>query len=61
MVLATGAAQAKKANDPVQWLEADTHFYVPKPNQGARDQINDLISGGRKAEADLIRKMIDTP
>lgn len=61
MVLAPGAAQAKKGNDPVQWLEADTQFYVPKPNHGAREQIAELISSGEKADADLIREMIDTP
>jgi endoglucanase len=42
-------------------LDPDTPFYVPKVNHGAIEQIADLISSGDKADADLIRAMIDTP
>ncbi|HEY0602185.1 MAG TPA: glycoside hydrolase family 6 protein, partial [Herpetosiphonaceae bacterium] len=40
---------------------ATSEFYVPKPNHGALKQIADLTSQGRKADADLIRELIDTP
>jgi endoglucanase len=42
-------------------LDPDTQFYVPKPNQGAKEQISDLTSRGNKDDADLIREMIGTP
>jgi endoglucanase len=42
-------------------LEADTQFYIPKVNHGAVEQIADLTSSGGKADAELIREMIDTP
>lgn len=38
-----------------------SEFYVPKPNHGALRQIADLTSQGRKADAALIRELIDTP
>lgn len=41
--------------------ERDTRFYVPRPNPGAIAQIADLTAQGRKAEARLIRAMIETP
>ena len=50
-----GLALAKPGVNP------DSPFYVPKPNHGAREQIADLISSKNKADANLIRKMIDTP
>ncbi len=40
---------------------AQTELYVPKPNQGARIQIAELISSGNKADANLVREMVDTP
>ena len=55
VVLVASASGTALANDP------DTQFYVAKPNQGAREQIADVISSGNKADADLIREMIDTP
>lgn len=55
VVLIAAAPGFALANDP------DTQFYVPKPNQGAREQIADLTSSGNKADANLIREMIDTP
>ncbi len=42
-------------------LDPNTRFYVPKPNQGALDQIADLTASGNKADANLIKKMIATP
>ena len=42
-------------------LDSGTTFYVPKPNHGALEQIADLTSSGQKAEANLIREMVETP
>lgn len=42
-------------------LDPDTKFYVPPPNHGAIEQIADLTSSGNKADANLIRRMINTP
>ena len=42
-------------------LASDIQFYVPKPNHGAIEQIADLTSSGAKADARLIKKMIETP
>ena len=46
---------------PQTGLDANTQFYVPKPNHGALDQIADLTSSGNKADANLIKEMIGTP
>jgi endoglucanase len=56
-----GLALAKKGTGPGQGLDPETPFYVPKANHGAIEQIADLISSHNKADADLIREMIDTP
>ena len=42
-------------------FDPDTQFYVPKVNHGAVEQIAELTSSGDKADANLIREMIDTP
>jgi endoglucanase len=42
-------------------LDPDTQFYVPKPIDGARQQIAKLTSSHNKADAALIRTMIETP
>jgi endoglucanase len=42
-------------------LAANTQFYVPKPNQGAIQQMADLIASGDKVDANLIKEMINTP
>jgi len=42
-------------------LDPSTQFYVPKPNKGAQEQIADLTSSHNKADANLIRAMINTP
>jgi endoglucanase len=57
LACAPALASAMPQND----LDPDTQFYVPKPNQGAKDQIADLTSSGNRADANLIREMIETP
>ncbi|HEX2912421.1 MAG TPA: glycoside hydrolase family 6 protein [Chloroflexia bacterium] len=42
-------------------LDSSTRFYVPQPDHGAVLQIAKLTSGGKKADAALIREMINTP
>ena len=42
-------------------LDPETQFYIPKPNQGAMQQMAKLISIGSKADADLIGEMISAP
>ena len=42
-------------------VDPGTSFYVPKPNHGAIAQIADLTAAGARADAELIRGMIDTP
>lgn len=42
-------------------LDPGTRFYVPKPNQGALRQIARLTASGKRDDAALIRKMIQTP
>lgn len=57
IVSATGLAVAK----PLESLDPGTQFYVAKPLQGSLLQIAKLTSSGEKADAALIRQMIDTP
>jgi endoglucanase len=54
-------ASAKPEAGSGRSLHPNTHFYVAKPNHGAIEQIADLTSSGDKAEANLIREMIETP
>lgn len=42
-------------------LAPNSQFYVPKPNDGAIEQIADLISTHNTADANLIRRMIKRP
>jgi endoglucanase len=42
-------------------LDPNTQFYVPKANKGATAQIADLTSSGNKADANLIKQMVQTP
>jgi endoglucanase len=42
-------------------LAPNTKFYVPKPNNGAQTQIATLTSSGNKADANLIKTLIQTP
>jgi endoglucanase len=42
-------------------LDPNTQFYVPNPNHGAIQQIADLTSNHRQADAALIRAMVNTP
>jgi endoglucanase len=46
---------------PGSSLDPNTHFYVPPPNHGAIQQIAQLTAGGQRADAALIRAMIDLP
>ena len=46
---------------PQNGLDPDTKFYVPKPNHGAQEQIASLTSSGNKADANLIKQLIQTP
>ena len=54
-------APASTLAKPQSNLDPNTQFYVPRPNQGALQQIADLISGHNTADANLIRRMIKTP
>jgi len=54
--LASGASAKSQAA-----LDPNTQFYVPKVNKGATEQITDLTSSGNKADANLIKQMIQTP
>jgi endoglucanase len=56
-VFASAGAKAADSRS----LDPNTQFYVPKPNHGALDQIADLTSSGYKADANLIKEMIETP
>ena len=59
MLIASGPMLASAM--PQSDLDPDTQFYVPKPNHGALEQIADLTASGNKADADLIKTMIETP
>ena len=50
-----------KSQADSQSLDPNTQFYVAKPNHGALEQIADLTSSGNKADANLIKGMINTP
>lgn len=54
-------ALAQPQTDVGRSLDPDTQFYIPKPDHGALQQIADLTSSGDKADARLIREMIETP
>jgi endoglucanase len=54
--VASGASAKSQAN-----LDPGTKFYVPKVNKGATQQIADLTSSGNKADASLIKQMVQTP
>jgi len=60
-LLVTLIASASALAKPQSNLDPNTHFYVPKPNPGALQQIADLISSHNTADANLIRRMIKTP
>jgi len=54
-------ASANPQTGDVRSLDPNTQFYVPKPIDGARQQIAHLTSSGDKVDAKLIGAMIDTP
>jgi endoglucanase len=58
-VVASAPALASAKSQAV--LDPNTRFYVPKVNKGATAQIADLTSSGSKADANLIKQMIQTP
>ena len=62
VTMATSVALADPpVRSPGRDLEPSTRFYVPKPNHGAIEQMADLRSDKRKADAALIRRMVETP
>ncbi len=56
-ILASAQSQASDSRS----LDSNTQFYVAKPNHGAIDQFADLTSSGDKADAGLIREMVEIP
>ncbi|MGE5375334.1 MAG: glycoside hydrolase family 6 protein [Bacteroidota bacterium] len=54
--IASGASAKSQAA-----LDPGTKFYVPKVNKGATEQIADLTSSGNKADANLIKQLVQTP
>lgn len=61
IVSAPGFAWAQSGNGLGQGPNPDAHFYVPKPDQGAREQFAALTADGNQADAALIAEMINTP
>ena len=61
MAALAASAPAQASARTQAGLDPGTRFYVPKANHGAIEQIADLTSSGDKADAALIRKMIQTP
>ena len=59
-LMAAFVASGASAKSPAV-LDPNTKFYVPKPNHGAIEQIADLTSSGNKADANLIKQMVQTP
>ena len=58
-VPALASVREKSANGPSH--ASDIQFYVPTPNHDAVEQIADLRSQGRTAEASQIQTIISTP
>lgn len=61
LILSVPASASTESQAGDSDFDPDTQFYVPKRNQGAIEQIADLTSSGEKADAALIRGMIETP
>ncbi len=59
LVSAPMLAAAMPQSSPA--LSATTQFYVPKPIDGAIQQVAQLTSSGNKTDANLIKAMIQTP
>ncbi len=59
LVSAPMLAAAMPQSSPA--LSATTQFYVPKPIEGAIQQVAQLTSSGNKTDANLIKAMIQTP
>ncbi len=60
LAVAIVSATAVLFPQAAQSLDPNTQFYVPNPPQAARAQIADLISSQNKADADLVRQLVDT-
>lgn len=54
-------AAGRMTNDGENILDGDVQFYTAQPNHDAVEQIAALTAEGRKDEAALIRKIINTP
>lgn len=63
IVVVSGLAMAALASPSLAGATRrhDPELYVPKPNHGAEVQIDQLRRHGRRADAKLIEKMIETP
>jgi endoglucanase len=61
MVFVPALALAQPQMTDGRSLDPNTQFYVAKPDHGALAQIADLTSSGDKADANLIRAMIEIP
>ena len=62
MTLAASALVSAQADpDSGRSLDSNAQFYVPQPNRDAVKQIAELTSQGRKADAALIKAVINTP
>jgi endoglucanase len=55
-----GGAAGASAAGPVT-LDPNTQFYAPRPDHGAILQIAHLTASGQRADAALIRAMVNTP
>src|SRR5215472_2897361 len=59
LVMTTGAASASASTSRA--LSANTRFFVPEPNAGAKQQIKQLRQQHDRADAELLRDMVSTP
>jgi endoglucanase len=61
LAVAVAAAPAMASAKSPAVLDPKTQFYVPKVNKGATEQIANLTSRGNKADANLIKQLVQTP
>jgi endoglucanase len=61
IVSTSGIALANKGNGQGRGPIKDAQFYVPRPNDGALDQIVSLMQSHNRDDAKLIRDLIRTP
>jgi endoglucanase len=60
-VLGCGNASTQDVDVSTQAVSGSPQLYTPVPDDGAKKQIDTLQSSGQAADADLIRKVINTP